>query len=218
MKILKMPNKRKCIFCKEFKAREDGLITPIGFFCNIDHAARHARNKQNAAMERQLKKAKANQRKKDRERKKVFKDNDIKHQHRLTQSVFNRLRVLQEIKWFVDKGLIPECLSCGKKRDFCCGHFKTRGSQGNLRYDTTNTFLQCNRYCNMALSGNIEGNKNTRGYKKGLIERFGAEKAKEIIEYCETNAQSKKWSGLELKELRKKFNKQIRELTNGTAF
>ena len=96
--------------------------------------------------------------------------------------------------------------------DFCCGHLKSRGAQGNLRYDVNNTFLQCNRYCNMALSGNIEGNKNTRGYKVGLVERFGEEEAKRILDYCEGNTQVKKWTGSELQELRARFNKQIKEL------
>ena len=64
----------------------------------------------------------------------------------------------------------------------------------------------------MALSGNIEGNKNARGYKQGLIERFGKEKAKEIFDYCESNTKPRKFTGEELIEMRKDFNRQIREL------
>ena len=94
--------------------------------------------------------------------------------------------------------------------DWCCGHFKTRGSQGNLRYDEKNTYLQCNKFCNMSLSGNINGNKTTRGYISGLFERFG-DGANSIIEYCETNTQTKKWTGQELEQMRKEFNLEIKK-------
>jgi len=148
-----------------------------------------------------------------KEKKKAFNLSDTKKQHELTQKAFNKLRVLQEIKWFKGKGLEPECISCGKTNmDWCCGHFKTRGSQGGLRYDVKNTFLQCNRYCNMGLSGNISGNKDTRGYIQGLHDRFGDEEAKAIIDYCETNTDVKKWTGEELSALRKDINKQIKDL------
>ena len=96
--------------------------------------------------------------------------------------------------------------------DWACGHFKTVSAQGNLRYDPINTYLQCNRYCNMGLSGNIEGNKNTHGYKKGLLKRFGEEEGLGIIEYCETHTEVKKWQCDELIERRQFFNKRIREL------
>jgi Bacteriophage Lambda NinG protein len=137
----------------------------------------------------------------------------LKWQHKKTQQVFNKLRRLEELKWFQDRGLEPECISCGKTNmDWCCGHFKTVGAQGALRYDRVNTYLQCNRYCNMGLSGNIEGNKTTRGYKQGLIDRFGADKAAEIIDYCETNTAIVKWEWRQLESMRGEFNAKIREL------
>lgn len=145
-------------------------------------------------------------------RKKEFKLTDTTHQHKLTQAIFNKLRVAEEKVWFTSRGLEPECISCGKTNmDWCCGHFKTRGSQGNLRYDRKNTYLQCNRYCNMGLSGNISGNKNTRGYIQGLHDRFGDE-AKEIIEYCENNTEVKSFTGEELEQTRKEFSKQLKDL------
>ncbi len=147
-----------------------------------------------------------------KQKKKEFKLSDVGHQHDLTQPVFNRLRVAEEKLWFTSRGLEPECISCGKTNmDWCCGHFKTRGSQGGLRYDRKNTFLQCNRYCNMGLSGNISGNKNTRGYIQGLHDRFG-EEANSIIEYCETNTKPKKWTGEEIQEMRKEFSRQLKDL------
>jgi hypothetical protein len=185
----------------------------MSFFCNTLHAAQHGIKLSTASKKRQLAKQEKATKKKDSTRKAEFKLNDVKHQHKLTQIVFNKLRVLEEKKWFEDNGLEPTCISCGKgNMDWCCGHFKTRGSQGNLRYDRMNTFLQCNRYCNMALSGNISGNKTTRGYVIGLHERFGDKKANEIIDYCTSNTQPKKWTGQELKLMRDEFNKQIKEI------
>lgn len=197
-------SKRKCKYCKEYIPFADGVKINTGFFCNIDHAIAFAKDKSSKDKRKASKKAHT-------ERKKTFRLNDANHQHKLTQAVFNKLRVAEEKKWFTDRGLEPVCISCGKPNmDWCCGHFKTRGSQGNLRYDRNNTFLQCNRYCNMALSGNINGNKTTRGYIKGLFDRFGDERAQEIIDYCESNTAPRKWTGEELQKMRVEFNKQLK--------
>lgn len=208
-----MNKKRRCTSCKKYKEADKGIVAPIGFFCNSDCRFVYANAKTKALLAKSKLITKKVSDKKHKERKAKFDLNDVPKQHKLTQTVFNRLRVLQELKWFKDRGLEPECISCGKKEDFCCGHFKSRGAQGNLRYDVNNTFLQCNRYCNMALSGNIEGNKNTRGYKVGLVERFGEKEAKRIIDYCEENTQVKKWTGSELQELRASLSKEIKKLS-----
>jgi len=134
-------------------------------------------------------------------------------QHKLTQKAFNKMRTLEELVWFKEKGIEPHCISCGgKAMDWCCGHFKTVGSQGRLRYDRKNTYLQCNRYCNMGLSGNISGNKNTKGYQQGLLDRFGCSDGQEIIDYCESNTDTIKWEWQKLEAMRSEFNEKIREL------
>ena len=136
----------------------------------------------------------------------------LKWQHEQTQKSFNKMRVLQEKLWFKERGRDPECISCGKTNmDWCCGHLKTRGSHPELRYDEQNTFLQCNRYCNMGLSGNIHGNKTTRGYIAGLSFRFGSNKAQDILSYLEKD-HVKKWTCEELEEMRARFNAEIRRL------
>lgn len=136
----------------------------------------------------------------------------LKWQHKHAQKAFNRMRVLQEMLRFKSIGKEPECVSCGKSNmDFCCGHFKTRGAHMELAYDELNTHLQCNRYCNKGLSGNINGNKTTRGYIQGLIDWYGEDKATEIINHCESQP-NKKWNWQELEEMRKRFNVEIRRL------
>lgn len=138
---------------------------------------------------------------------------NVRWQHKLTQKAFNRMRVLEEMEWFRTRGLEPECISCGKTRmDWCCGHFKTVGGHGELRYDRMNTHLQCNRNCNMALSGNINGNKTSRGYLQGLYDRYGGEQAREIIDACETATDRKPWTWETLESIRVKFNAKIRRM------
>lgn len=184
------------------------ISTPIGYFhssqCRFDYATKKPK---------ELKvKADKFREDKNKKEKKEFNTNDIPKQLKLTQKSFNKLRVLQELEWFNSRGIEPYCISCGKTHmDWCCGHYKTVGSQGRLRFDEKNTYLQCNRYCNMALSGNIAGSKTTRGYTAGLFVRFG-EAAQSIIDHCESNTAVKKWKGAELQSLRSALNKRIIEL------
>jgi len=199
-------SKRKCAFHGD--RIRDYIVVNNMAFCSVEFATKwgYANKAKGAEIVRKSADKKFNV------KKKAFRLSDTKHQHDLTQKVYNKLRVLQEKKWFADRGLEPTCISCGKENmDWCCGHFKSRGAQGNLRYDEKNTYLQCNRYCNMALSGNIAGNKTTRGYVAGLFVRFG-EAAQGIIDYCESNTAVRKFTGEELQAMRKAFNLQIKEL------
>lgn len=150
-----------------------------------------------------------------RRKKKEFYGKDLSLQKELCQKVFNKLRRLQELKWFADRGLEPTCISCGKPKGgdlWSNGHFKTVGSQGGLRFDPMNSYLQHNRSCNQRMSGDIYGSKATHGYIQGLKNRFGEEEAAKIIEYCETNTQIVKWTCEELEAMRKEWNREIREL------
>jgi len=137
-------------------------------------------------------------------------------QHKHTQKSFNRMRVLEELKWFADRGSPPTCISCNMplgNDQWCCGHFKTVASAGRLRYDRKNAFLQHNFSCNMNKSGDIEG------YKRGLMGgfRFIAKAGALIIDYCERNTHAKKWTCDELEGLRKEFNQKIKQLENSDA-
>lgn len=202
--------KRKCKFCGESKDRETMYILGVSAYCNKESAIKWAMENQAKGRKKIIKEEK----KQDLIRKQVFRGSDTKWQHKQTQKSFNKLRKLQEIKWFRDRGLEPECISCGKTNmDWCNGHLKTVGSQGALRYDPINSYLQCNKYCNMSLSGNINGTKTTRGYLQGLEDRFGKEKSLEIINYCSRD-RVKSWSCDELIEIRRQFNAEIRSLTS----
>jgi hypothetical protein len=145
--------------------------------------------------------------------KKAVRDLDktsLKYQHKLTQPVFNQLRRLQEFKWFSDRGLEPVCISCQKplgNDQWCNGHFKSVGSNGRLRYDFRNSYLQHNNHCNKHLSG------DAKRYEPGLITRFGEDEGNKIIAYCEENNAPIKYTWQDIEALRLSFNKQIKELT-----
>lgn len=198
------PRSRPCPVCREeFTPKRIGLkITKccLNPGCVLDYA-KGVRAKD---YDRQTKKMK-----------KDFRKKDLSWQHAQCKIVFNKLRRLQELKWFADRGLEPICISCGKPKGgdiWANGHFKTVGSQGNLRYDPKNCYLQHNKSCNSSLSGDIYGTKTTHGYIQGLKNRFGEEEAQKIIDYCETNTQVVKWTCEQLEAMRKEWNKEIRLL------
>lgn len=214
-------SKLKCTHCKKrFRPEEvEGKRTPAGWFCSLDHAVSHAQALSKRQSERQKQRAKQVQAKEDKAARKASREakrRDLKWQHAQTQKAFNKMRVLEEKLWFQERGLEPECISCGKplgNDQWCAGHFKSRGAQSNLRYDRNNVFLQHNRRCNMMLSGDIAGTKTTRGYKQGLIDRFGEKEGHAIIDYCESHSSPAKWTWEELEKMRSQFNERIRFLT-----
>jgi len=153
----------KCSGCPDRFLKSGMVKIQLNWFHSYECAAKHGQAKAEKARERKAAKEAKEVKQEASSRKKKFKQEDVPRQHKLTQTVFNKMRVLEEKKWFADRGLEPECISCGKKMDWCCGHYKTVGAQGVLRYDKDNTKLQCNRNCNMMLSGNINGSKQFRG-------------------------------------------------------
>ena len=207
-------SKLKCTGCKERFDRDSMIKLPAGNFHSIDCATGYAQAAARRSVEKRMRKAEQVGRVERKATKKAVKDlnrKDIRWQHKQTQPVFNRMRVLQELRFFHRIGREPTCVSCQKPLggdQWCCGHFKTAGGNGRLRYDNNNTFLQHNYYCNMAKSGDIES------YKHGLITgpRFTEEKGREIIAYCEANTGPYKWGWEELEEMRKCFAATVREL------
>jgi len=201
---------RKCKYCLEYKSASKGIKHPIGWFCSQQHALNFASEQTSKRIERQnnkVKQARAKEIKVNKAAVKELNRKTIKWQHKQTQPVFNKLRRLQELKWFDDRGLEPVCISCQKtigNDQWCNGHFKTVGANSGLRYDFKNSYLQHNYNCNQQKSGDIDG------YKKGLIARFGEKEGQEIIDYCETNNAVKKLTWEEIENLRIKFNLEIR--------
>lgn len=201
-------SKKRCTYCKKYFPAQAMIKVPVGNFCCSDHIKRYGIERTGQLM----KKTKVIENRAFAKKKKEFYSKKLSHQHELTQKVFNRMRVLEEKLWFKERNIKPYCISCEATHlTFCCGHYSSRGSYSEHRYSRTNTYLQCNFRCNSALSANKSGDKTTIGYDKGLVKRFGKEKAKEIIGFCKVST-VKKWTCEELIQMRKEFNLEIRRL------
>lgn len=202
--------KLKCKCHGEYQPRKNLVKTPKGNFCSYDDAIKWANEQTSKRIKREINKVKQVAVKEAKANKKALTElnrKTIKWQHKQTQPVFNKLRRLQEFLWFSDRGLEPVCISCQKplgNDQWCNGHFKSVGANGRLRYDFMNSYLQHNRSCNMAKSGDAVN------YEKGLISRFGEKKGREIISYCEENNKPLKLSWQDIEALRVDFNEQIK--------
>ena len=203
--------KRKCYICK--KEAKFTTSQMKGFCGKADCGIELNRMMKEKQVKMALREV-ANHSKENRAAVRELNKRTLSWQHKTTQPVFNKYRRLKCEYFFYWRNLEPSCVSCGKeKMDWCGGHFKTVGSSGSLRYDENNIHLQCNKYCNMSLSGNIEGNKATRGYTKGLVEVYGKLESSRIIKYCENKYRDTKlWTCEEVEEIRMKALKDIRHL------
>jgi hypothetical protein len=211
-------SKKRCRECKVYQPAETMVKHPIGVFCDTGCVIAFTQKTQERDRAKKEAKAKREQQAQKKTNCKALKDlnrRSVSWQHKQTQKAFNRMRVLQELLWFQERGQEPACISCGKPLggdQWCCGHFKTVGAQGGLRYDPLNTNLQHNRNCNQGLSGDIYGTKNTHGYIQGLKNRFGEDEGQRIIDHCESSAESVKWEWEQLEDMRKRFNAEMRRV------
>jgi len=125
----------------------------------------------------------------------------MSHWLKITQDTFNeyiRLRDRNE-----------NCISCDAfdAPVWCAGHFRSRGSASHLRFNEQNVHKQCNKRCNLELSGNLAG------YRPRLIAKIGLEQ----VEALENDNSTKTWTREELAEIRKIYRAKIRELCKKNA-
>jgi len=188
-----MAGKVRCLHCREYQLKESVLKLPAGSFCNVEHAIAYGRDRSQKVQKRSLANA-------HKIRKAKVKEDDTRHQHKLTQTIVNRLCLL------LDQGL--PCISCGRSdqggRMRNAGHFKSRGSSSGLRYDLRNLHGQC-VHCNLYQSGNVEG------YRQGLLTRYGSD----ILEYLDTSPRLRAWTGPELIQMRTEISSEIRSIESG---
>lgn len=198
--------KRRCTHCKEYSIVEDGALVPAGFFCSMPHVMEYANCKRDKQRAKQITKAKQAQvelSKAGRKAAKELKQNDKRHQFKLTKS-----KIQQWVNHVRDAGL--PCISCGNTKttiQYCGGHYKTAGGFPELALNTLNIHKQCNRYCNMNLSGNLTGNKHSEGYTEGLIKRYG-EKRVDLLNSRHVNPN---YGCEQLISIRAFYSKLIRE-------
>lgn len=150
--------------------------------------------KQRLQQERARKRSQKAEKAKDKKR--LGELQPMSHWLKLTQGVFNEYIRLRDIA--------EPCISCGTNSDvqYCAGHFRTRGAAGHLRFDENNTNKQCNKRCNLEMSGNIAG------YRPRLVEKIGLE----AVESLENDNTLKSWTREELADLRRKYRAKIKDL------
>ena len=95
------------------------------------------------------------------------------------------------------------CMSCGTMdaSAWHAGHYRSVGSTPELRFNPLNIHRQCAR-CNTHLSGNLIG------YRRGLLDRIGAD----MVEWIEGPHEAQKLSIAELIEVRREFQSKLKEL------
>jgi hypothetical protein len=96
------------------------------------------------------------------------------------------------------------CISCGTTANvqYAAGHYRSRGSASHLRFNHDNLHKQCNKRCNLELSGNHQH------YRTGLINKIGMAR----VEALENDNTLHKWTIDEVKEVIATHKRLVREL------
>jgi len=181
---------KRCKWCKGdfFPAR------PMQKVCSpaCAHALTNAENAKKAA------KAKALEAKQDRAKRIALKT--IPELIAEAQHDFNRYVRLRD----AGRG----CISCGAHLPaggvgggFDCGHYRSRGAAGHLRFCEDNAHGQCKR-CNRRLSGNVAA------FRIGLAGRIGDER----LAALEADNAPHKWTRTELIAIRDEYRAKARAL------
>ena len=177
-------NRKKCKECKE-------LFQPKSSFhpcCSVPCAIAWGKTKECKVYHSD------NEKKEARKARKEYNEGKKSHWEKKLQIVVNR-HVRQRD---ADK----PCISCGSNSvhiQYCAGHYKTRGAHPELRFETRNIFKQCNKNCNLSLSGNIPG------YRLGIIERKGQAE----LDWLDGPHEAKNYTIPDLKEMITYYKEQI---------
>ena len=158
--------KRKCKGCKEYFSCE-GLKYPVGWFHSqecvrlfIDGNMEKAKAKRQSYLKAQKAKAEKKARKQHREDKERIRSRSDWYE--MLQSLVN-----QWVLYVRDAG--EPCCTCGKTSDvkYDAGHFISRGSSPEIRFELTNIHKQCSVNCNQVGAG------MRKEYDQFIIAKYG---------------------------------------------
>lgn len=218
-----MARQRKCKNCGKKKPADQGLVTPLFFFCDSDCAFEYQKKQREKQQEKQRRKAEQSRkqeekeaRAKQRERKKALKTmTELKAE---AQKWFNRHVRLSDP--YLD------CCSCdrtaeeiekndGWKLGGCwdAGHFHSRAARPELRFVEDNCWRQC-KSCN-AGSGKYGAKQKTvsERYREKLIERIGIER----VEILGVDNGPIKWTREELIDIAETYKAKCKEIEHGNT-
>jgi hypothetical protein len=187
-----MPKRRCCYkLCKASVDRDRGIVRGMKFWCGVDHQIAWAIEAGKKLKEKEWK-----------EKKLEDKRGRYSHQFTLTK------KAAQALANALDAGL--PCICCNEPRgkaQFCGGHYKTAGAHPELR----NIHGQRNALCNQHKSGNITGDKHSKGYKQGLVDRYG----QALVDWLDVHHEAKNYTCDDLIAMRKEYAAEIRRLKDG---
>lgn len=187
-------------------------------FCHIECMVEHGSIKGKQALERKRKADELGIKKRNQSFKRKVELKDTRGQEDKTQSAFNKVFKLEELWRCAQSGEQPVCISCSKpwtphkNYDFATGHYHSRGSRKDIAMNNKNCELQCNSYCNSALSANKNGEGKTHGYDAGLVMRYGEIETEKRLNNLKP-VRNFKWTGKDYETLRKWLNARARYLT-----
>jgi len=212
---------RKCTLktCRsELPSKADSDKWQAVGFCDDGCMARHGLAKANQQAERKRKADEKAINKRNQAFKRKVELKDTRGQCDKTQTAFNKVFKLEELWRCAITGDQPICISCSKpwtpytNYDFATGHYYSRGSRKDIAMNNKNCELQCNSYCNSALSANKNGEGKTHGYDVGLVMKYGELEAKKRLDNLKPE-RAFKWTGEDYETLRKWLNARARYLT-----
>lgn len=195
------PRKKKCKQCKKFFQPTRPIQPCCQYKCELAYALEYDKKKANDHQFQERKRIKKEARE-ARKAKREYRDNNYPIQFDMTKTIVQR--------WaggIRDAG--NPCMSCGTTADvqYCGGHYRTAGGNPELSLDTRNIHRQCNKNCNMHLSGNIYGHGKTKGYRAGLIEVYG----QDYVDWLDGPHKAKNYTCDQLREIRAYYAKLTRD-------
>lgn len=190
--------KRRCAHCRNYFEPESGIIRGTQFFCCKEHLIEYATSNKDKLVKtgQKIERNNLRKRKEALRPRKWYLDEAQKWFNK-----FIRLRDKNEC-----------CISCGKPlKQFeglrgqlvDAGHYRSRGSTPELRFEELNCHAQCVR-CNRELSGNVTN------YRINLLNKIGPEK----LAWLEGPHEPKKYTIDDLKEIIAKHKAKCKELEN----
>lgn len=212
---------RKCTLktCRsDLPSKKDSDCWQEKGYCNVECMSLHGLEKGRQALERKRKADELGIKKRNQSFKRKVELKDTRGQSEKTQAAFNKAFKLEELWRCAQSGEQPVCISCSKpwtpykNYDFATGHYYSRGSRKDIAMNNKNCELQCNSYCNSALSANKNGEGKTHGYDAGLVMRYGEIEAEKRLNNLKP-VRSFNWTGEDYETLRKWLNARARYLT-----
>jgi hypothetical protein len=197
--MLRSTRPPKCRVCKERTSSAGVLLHDecVGEWVRI------VREKKARAMDKKLAEARRNERKRDRERRRVLET--------IPELIAAADRAFMEwVRWRDRMAGMP-CISSGKPLDWSgnqvdAGHYRSRGAASHLRYDPRNCHAQ-SKYENRHRAGNAVE------YRIRLIERIGLAE----VEALEADNKPHHWTKEELREIAALYRAKVRALKKETA-